>query len=131
MLGGRLALLGLQRDRDLQPRADGHKGVAVPRESDNLIVMSAAKKISATEAARSFSDVVSRVRYRGEEFIVEKGGEAVCRISPVASSRVAKSTIGDFLRLLEELPPVDDEYRDTVRELTRKQGKMPRSPWES
>jgi antitoxin (DNA-binding transcriptional repressor) of toxin-antitoxin stability system len=101
------------------------------RKSDNLIVMSAAKKISATEAARSFSDVVSRVRYRGEEFIVEKGGEAVCRISPVASSRAAKSTIGDFLRLLEELPPVDDEYRDTVRNLTRKQGKLPRSPWES
>jgi antitoxin (DNA-binding transcriptional repressor) of toxin-antitoxin stability system len=94
-------------------------------------ISSTAKKISATEAARSFSDVVSRVRYRGEEFIVEKAGEAVCRISPVARRRPAKSTIGDFLRLLEELPPVDDEYRDTVRELTRQQGKMPRSPWES
>jgi antitoxin (DNA-binding transcriptional repressor) of toxin-antitoxin stability system len=93
--------------------------------------MPAAKKISATEAARSFSSVVARVRYRGEEFIVEKGGEAVCRIAPVAGSRAAKSTIGDFLRLLEELPPVDAEYRAAVRELTRKQGKMPRSPWES
>jgi antitoxin (DNA-binding transcriptional repressor) of toxin-antitoxin stability system len=93
--------------------------------------MSSAKKISATEAARSFSDVVSRVRYQGEEFIVEKGGEAVCRISPVGTGRTAKSTIGDFLRLLEELPPVDDEYRKTVLEVTRKQGKTPRSPWES
>ncbi len=93
--------------------------------------MAAPKKISATEAARSFSDVVSRVRYRGEEFIVEKGGEAVCRIIPVASSRAAKSTIGDFLRLLEELPPVDDGYRKTIRALTRRQGKLPRSPWES
>jgi antitoxin (DNA-binding transcriptional repressor) of toxin-antitoxin stability system len=93
--------------------------------------MSLAKKISATEAARSFSDVVARVRYQGEEFIVEKGGEAVCRISPVGSGRAAKSTIGDFLRLLEELPPVDDDYRKTVLELTRKQRNMPRSPWES
>jgi antitoxin (DNA-binding transcriptional repressor) of toxin-antitoxin stability system len=93
--------------------------------------MSRARKISATEAARSFSDVVSRVRYQGEEFIVEKGGEAVCRISPVEGGRSARSTIGDFLRLLEELPAVDDEYREIVRKLTRKQGKTPRSPWES
>jgi antitoxin (DNA-binding transcriptional repressor) of toxin-antitoxin stability system len=93
--------------------------------------MSVAKKISATEAARSFSDVVSRVRYQGEEFIVEKGGEAVCRISPVGGGGAARSTIGDFLRLLEELPPVDDEYREAVLALTRKQGKTPRSPWES
>ena len=93
--------------------------------------MSSARRISATEAARSFSDVVSRVRYQGEEFIVEKGGEAVCLISPVGAGRAAKSTIGDFLRLLEELAPVDDDYRQTVLKVTRKQGKTPRSPWES
>jgi antitoxin (DNA-binding transcriptional repressor) of toxin-antitoxin stability system len=93
--------------------------------------MAAAKKISATEAARSFSDVVSRVRYQGEEFIVEKGGEEVCRISPMQGSRPARSTIGDFLRLLDELPPIDEGYRRAVTAVTRKQGKMPRSPWRS
>jgi hypothetical protein len=40
--------------------------------------------ISATEAARTFSDILNRVRYRGEAFVVERGGEPVCRISPVA-----------------------------------------------
>jgi antitoxin (DNA-binding transcriptional repressor) of toxin-antitoxin stability system len=92
--------------------------------------MGAAKRISATEAARSFSDVVSRVRYRGEEFIVQKGGEAVCRIGPVKAA-TPRSTLGDLLRLLEDLPPVDAEYRRVVKSLARRQGRMPKSPWES
>lgn len=91
--------------------------------------MPSPKKISATDAARSFSDVVARVHYRGEEFVVEKGGEAVCRISPVGQG-AAKSTIADLLQLLETMPPIDDGYREIVRELTRKQPKLPRSPWE-
>ena len=57
-----------------------------------MIIVSAPKKISATEAARSFSDVVARVHYRGEEFVVEKGSEAVCKISPVGQG-ATKSTI--------------------------------------
>ena len=104
------------------------------QKHDNLIQMSTARKISATEAARSFSDVVARVRYQGEEFIVEKGGQAVCKISPLGVRPMGgsdKSTICDVLRLLEELPPVDAEYRKVVAALSRTQGKMPRSPWGS
>jgi antitoxin (DNA-binding transcriptional repressor) of toxin-antitoxin stability system len=91
--------------------------------------MPAPKKISATEAARSFSDVVARVRYRGEEFIVERGGEPVCKISPVGAG-AAKTTIGDVLSLLDNLPAVDDAFRAAVLDLTRTQGDLPRSPWE-
>jgi antitoxin (DNA-binding transcriptional repressor) of toxin-antitoxin stability system len=86
------------------------------------------KKITATEAARSFSNVVSRVRFQGEEFIVEKGGEAVCKISPVAVSG-ARSTVADLLRLLSDLPPIDEDFRKTVRKLGRGSRKLPRSPW--
>jgi antitoxin (DNA-binding transcriptional repressor) of toxin-antitoxin stability system len=93
--------------------------------------MSAAKKISATDAARSFSDVVARVRYRGEEFVVEKGGEAVCRISPMGPVNAGKSTLGDLMKVLRDLPAVDDDYRKTVRAAMRKQGKTPGSPWGS
>jgi antitoxin (DNA-binding transcriptional repressor) of toxin-antitoxin stability system len=91
--------------------------------------MAAPKKISATEAARSFSDVVARVHYRGEEFVVEKGGEAVCKITPVGQG-ATKSTIADVLSVLDGLPTVDDGYREAVLEAARKQPKTPRSPWE-
>ena len=93
--------------------------------------MSAAKKISATQAARSFSDVVAKVRYRGQQFIVEKGGEAVCLITSVSPGGAGRSTLGDLLRVLRDLPVIDDQYRKTVRTAIRKQGKTPRSPWES
>ena len=91
--------------------------------------MANARKISATEAARSFSDVVARVHYRGEEFVVEKGGEAVCKISPVGHG-AAKSAIADLLAVLDGAPNPDEDFRDDVLEMVRKQPKAPRSPWE-
>lgn len=39
--------------------------------------------ISATEAARGFSDLPNRVRYQRESFIIERAGEEICRVSPV------------------------------------------------
>jgi len=92
--------------------------------------MTTPKRISATEAARSFSDVVSRVRFRREEFIVQKGGVAVCHIGPVKAS-TPHSTLADLARLLEDLPPADAEYRRIVKGLGRRQGRTPKSPWES
>ena len=83
-------------------------------------------RISATEAARKFSDIVNRVRYRGEEFIVERAGEAVCRIVPALP---VKRTLADLVRILESVPKPDPEYWDIVEEVTRNQPKLPRSPW--
>jgi antitoxin (DNA-binding transcriptional repressor) of toxin-antitoxin stability system len=38
--------------------------------------------ISATEAARSFSELINRVHDRGESFVVERGGKPICEIVP-------------------------------------------------
>jgi len=40
-------------------------------------------EISATEAARRFSEILNRVRYRNESFVVKRGGAPVCEIVPV------------------------------------------------
>lgn len=86
------------------------------------------KRISATEAARTFSDLINRVHYRGEEFIIERGGQPVCKIGPVGPTRC---TVEELSRVMAELPPLDDDYVRTVRELTRKQPKAPKkSPWD-
>jgi prevent-host-death family protein len=42
-----------------------------------------ANRISATELARKLGDVLGRVRYRGESFIVERNGAPVARLGPV------------------------------------------------
>lgn len=83
--------------------------------------------ISATEASRTFSDILNRVRYRGESFRVERGGETVCRIVPATPARF---TLGSLVQLLESRPKPDAEYLDTVEELVRTQGTLPSDPWE-
>jgi antitoxin (DNA-binding transcriptional repressor) of toxin-antitoxin stability system len=86
-----------------------------------------ATRVSATEAARTFSDLLNRIRYRGEEFVVERGGEAICRMTSAGPS--IGLTARQLASHLRELPPVDDAFASDVRAAARKQGRLPRSPW--
>ena len=82
--------------------------------------------ISATEAARSLSALLNRVRYRGESFVVERGGEAVCRIVPAGPPRC---TVADLVRALEAAPRPDAEYLSGLERLSKTQPKAPKGPW--
>lgn len=83
--------------------------------------------LTATEAARNFSDLVNRVLYRGEVFVIERGGQPVCRIVP---ARPAKFTLRDLAHLLRTLPKPDPGYWDVIEDSNRKQPAPPKSPWE-
>ncbi len=76
-------------------------------------------------AARTFSDLINRVYYRGESFVVERGVEAVCKISPAAPLRF---TGADFVRLLSSLPRPDDAFFDIIEELNKTQPPLGKSP---
>lgn len=87
------------------------------------------KTISATEAARSFADVLTRVSHKGEEFIVERGGEPVCRISPVGPT--TRSTAGELALAIAAVSWPDADYFKTLSDLLRKQDKISmEDPWE-
>ena len=83
--------------------------------------------LSATQAVRQFSDLLNRVRYRGEEFIIERGGEQICTISPI---KPATCTGAELAELLRALPKPDPGYWDAVEEATKHYTEMPKSPWE-
>lgn len=83
-------------------------------------------RISATQAARTFSDLLNRVRYRGEEFVIERGGEPVGRLIP---ARPATRTVADLVQLLRSIPKPDDEYWDILEDITKHQPPFPKSPW--
>jgi len=87
----------------------------------------ARRRLSATEASRNFSEILNLVRYRGESFLVERGGEPACEIKPVTPPRF---TVADLAELLNHLPPIDEAYLHTVEESSRSQPFPPRSPWE-
>jgi antitoxin (DNA-binding transcriptional repressor) of toxin-antitoxin stability system len=86
------------------------------------------RSISATEAARSFSELLDRISYRGESFVIERGGEPVCEMSHVKPLRF---TGADLLSLLYALPKPDSGYWDALAEATKQRETVPESPWES
>jgi len=84
--------------------------------------------VSATEAARTFSDLLNRVHYRGETFVIERSGKPIGKLAPAAP---AHFTVADLSALLEQLPKLDHEYLDILEDITRNQPPVARSPWES
>jgi antitoxin (DNA-binding transcriptional repressor) of toxin-antitoxin stability system len=83
--------------------------------------------ISATEASRTFSEIVDRVHDGGEHFVVERGGEPVCRIEPVGAPK--RCTGADLAAVFSSLPRLDPDYLDTVEKLTRRQRRPPGLRW--
>ena len=86
--------------------------------------------LSVTEAARGFSDLVNRVRYRGESALLMKNGIPVARLVPAGPPPI---TLGEFFERLKpgtHLSPAeaDDFARDLGRGL--KLLKPVRSPWD-
>jgi antitoxin (DNA-binding transcriptional repressor) of toxin-antitoxin stability system len=82
--------------------------------------------ITATEAARSFSELMNRVRYRGESFVVERGGKPICEILPAGPPTFSGR---DLATLLRSLPRPDDGYFEVVKDLAAKQPKVAESKW--
>lgn len=58
--------------------------------------------LTVTETARNFSDIINRVTYKGERFILLKGKRAVAEISPIKSGRPLSELPG----ILAKLPPL-------------------------
>jgi antitoxin (DNA-binding transcriptional repressor) of toxin-antitoxin stability system len=84
-------------------------------------------RVSATEAVRTFSDLLNRIRYRGEEFVIERAGEPVCRMTPAAPPR--RLTMKELASLLRELPEIDAGFASDVRRARRSRGRLPGSSW--
>ncbi len=83
--------------------------------------------VSATEAARNFSELLNRVRYRGQTYVVERGGEAVCEIRPVY--RAGGFTGSDLVRLLATLPDAPRAYLEAVEDAIEGQPPMEETRW--
>ncbi|HLY63073.1 MAG TPA: hypothetical protein VKV95_20185 [Terriglobia bacterium] len=86
------------------------------------------KRISAGKAARSFSEILNRVKYRGESFVVERNREPICRIEPVAHRKPL--TTDDFAEFWKSLPRPDNKFADDLEEIHNMFRELPRSAWE-
>lgn len=84
--------------------------------------------ISTTELARSIGDILGRLRYRGESFIVEKNGTPIAILAPYGAGRGAglKATLQGWVDAGEP----DEELATLLEEIGS--GDTPlEDPWES
>jgi antitoxin (DNA-binding transcriptional repressor) of toxin-antitoxin stability system len=88
-------------------------------------------RISATNAARNFSDLINRVRYQGTSFEIERGNEVIARIVPAAPP--ATLSIADLNEQWAKLPHLDPEDADlfeiSIREI-RQNATLPETLWD-
>lgn len=65
-------------------------------------------RISATNAARNFSDLINRVRYQGASFEIERGNEVIARIIPATPPlSVSITDLDQQWAMLPRLAPDD------------------------
>lgn len=87
------------------------------------------RTITVTDAARNFSDLVSRVHYQGESALLVKGGRAMVKITPVRAAVTGRDLAAAW-PTLRHLGMV--EANRLERELTQARKKLPalRSKWD-
>jgi antitoxin (DNA-binding transcriptional repressor) of toxin-antitoxin stability system len=90
-------------------------------------------RASVTEVLRNFSDYVNRVSYRGERFVLTRGGKDVAELVPAPPSGRRLAELPAVLDSLPRLGP-EDAARfadDLVRGRSLSGGVPPGDPWAS
>jgi antitoxin (DNA-binding transcriptional repressor) of toxin-antitoxin stability system len=85
-------------------------------------------RITATELARRVGDVLGRVRYRGDSFVVERNGEAVARVSPVAGT--SQTSLAEALAAWRSAGEPEPEFAADL-ERVGTLDRVPQDPWAS
>lgn len=83
-------------------------------------------RISATELARRLGDVLGKIRYRGDTFVVERNGEPVARIGPLPAESAA--SLAEGLKAWADAGPGDSAFADDLERIGRAD-QPPKNPW--
>jgi antitoxin (DNA-binding transcriptional repressor) of toxin-antitoxin stability system len=85
------------------------------------------KKISATEAVRKFSEILSQVHYKGDSYTVVRGGKSVASILPVGQPLGTKN-LGELKNLLATIPKLGPEAEAFESEIKTARDNQPVLP---
>ncbi len=85
------------------------------------------KRISATEASRSFSRVLDEAEHGGESFIIERNGRPVAELRPAPKM----SIVGDLVAFLRDVTLPDPDFRDDMLDIIGESARdVGRDPWD-
>lgn len=74
------------------------------------------KTISATEAARKFSDLLNTIKFKGARYTILRGGKPVAVLGPAHVSS-HQTTLSELKDILERLPRLGDEAAGFEKDL--------------
>ena len=86
------------------------------------------KVISATVLARRLGDVLGRIRYRGESFVIERNGVVVARLVPAGTAQHA--SVVDVLRRWRDAAEPEPEFAAALERIGASD-REPGDPWGS
>jgi antitoxin (DNA-binding transcriptional repressor) of toxin-antitoxin stability system len=86
-----------------------------------------ATKITATELSRNLSDILNRVRYKGEAFAIERNGQTIAELRP-AEER-PRATMHTLAEIMRKYSPGDLSFADDLEEIQRSQGPFEIREW--
>jgi antitoxin (DNA-binding transcriptional repressor) of toxin-antitoxin stability system len=91
------------------------------------------RRLTVTEAVRNFSEILGLVRFKGERFVLVKGGKPVAELGPTDAAVPVR--LGELPATLEALPHLEREDAErfaTDLEAGRSAaGRIPAVPWGS
>ena len=86
-------------------------------------------RITATDLARSLADVLNRIRYRGERFLVERNGEPIAILEPVSTT--SHITLGEVAARLGDLSLPGDRFAEDLEAVQASQPQPGTPEWRS
>lgn len=88
-------------------------------------------RTSVTEIARNFAEYLDRVAFRGERFVLTRGGRPVAELTPVPIG----GRLGDLAEVLASLPSLGSDAADFAADVDRAREELGepgmRDPWAS
>ncbi len=90
-------------------------------------------RLTVTEAVRNFSEILGRVRFKGERFVLLKGGKPVAELGPAGA--VGPVPLGELPAVLKGLPHLEpgdaDRFAIDLETGRKAVGPTPGAPWAS
>lgn len=85
-------------------------------------------RISSTDLARRLGDVLARVRFLGDTFVIERNGDPVARLGPLPGE--SATSVREALRAWSEAGEPDREFARAL-ERVGEADREPGDPWDS
>ena len=85
------------------------------------------KTVTATEAARHFSELLNRIKLSGESSIIKRGGKPVASMGPVAEKKAVRH-LKQLHEILNALPRMGDDLEAFEKDLSEIREAQPSLP---